>query len=146
MTHRARRTARLVVALVAAGAAACRDPGVTPRVAVAGGEPGRGRALVGGYGCGGCHIVPGVPGAVGRVGPSLANFAGRAYLAGSLPNAPDTLVRWLRDPQALRPGTAMPDLAVSERDARDLAAYLYTLGEGGLGPPHLIPRRVLPAH
>jgi cytochrome c len=36
-------------------------------------------------------------------------------------------VQWIRDPQHLKPGTAMPDLAVGERDARDIAAYLHTL-------------------
>jgi cytochrome c1 len=44
-----------------------------------------------------------------------------------LPNTPENLVRWLRDPQKLNPRTAMPDLGVTERDAQDIAAYLYTL-------------------
>ena len=91
--------------------AGCREEGVTPREAVAGGDPARGRAAVARFGCGGCHVVPGVPGAVGRVGPSLAGLAARPFVAGALPNDAETLVRWIRAPQALRPGTAMPDLA-----------------------------------
>jgi cytochrome c1 len=45
-------------------------------------------------------------------------------LAGRLPNGPENLERWLRGPQAVKPGSAMPDLGVTERDARDIAAYL----------------------
>jgi cytochrome c1 len=61
------------------------------------------------------------------VGAPLTAFARRAYIAGNLPNTPENLVAWLRDPQAIEPGTAMPNLEVSETDARHLAAYLATL-------------------
>ena len=54
-------------------------------------------------------------------------FARRAYIAGQLPNQPENLIRWLVDPQAIEPGTAMPDLDVTPELARDIAAYLYTL-------------------
>ncbi|MEL6648628.1 MAG: hypothetical protein AAFQ05_13195, partial [Pseudomonadota bacterium] len=54
----------------------------------------------------------------------------RAYVAGVLPNEPGGLVRWLVDPVAHSPMTAMPDLGVTEADARDMAAYLYTLRGG----------------
>jgi cytochrome c1 len=60
-------------------------------------------------------------------GPPLTGFAGRGVIAGSVPNTPDTLMRWLQDPPAVKPGTLMPALGVSETDARDIAAYLYTL-------------------
>lgn len=126
--------------------AACRETPSPHRQAVAGGEPRRGRALVVQYGCGGCHFVPGVPGAVGRVGPTLAGFADRTFIAGSLRNEPEMLVRWIRNPQEVEPRTVMPILGVTEAHARDIAAYLYTLGTGGSGPPHLIPSSVLPAH
>lgn len=66
-------------------------------------------------------------GANSLVGPPLDRMAKRIYVAGTLPNTPDNLIRWLREPQTLAPFTAMPDLGVSERDARDMAAYLYTL-------------------
>jgi cytochrome c len=61
------------------------------------------------------------------VGPPLTMFARRAYIAGQLPNEPDNLIRWIRDPQAVEPGTAMPSLGVEPAVARDMAAYLYTL-------------------
>jgi cytochrome c1 len=44
-----------------------------------------------------------------------------------LPNTPAALSRWIRNPQAVKPGTRMPDLGVSERDVRSLTAYLESL-------------------
>lgn len=85
----------------------------------------RGRALIRSYGCHSCHYVPGVRGANGRVGPALDGLNRRTYIAGSLPNTPENLLRFIADPQSLRPGTGMPDVHASDRDARDMAAYLY---------------------
>jgi mono/diheme cytochrome c family protein len=87
-------------------------------------DPRRGETAIHQYACATCHRIPGVVGANAPVGPPLDGFATRTMLAGRLPNDRDTLVRWLRDPQALKPGSAMPDLGVTERDARDIAAYL----------------------
>ncbi|HXU90274.1 MAG TPA: cytochrome c oxidase assembly protein [Methylomirabilota bacterium] len=67
-----------------------------------------------------------VAGAVGSVGPPLTQVARRSYVAGA-PNAPDHLVRWIQHPRGVRPGTPMPEMGVTEGDARDIAAYLYTL-------------------
>ena len=94
---------------------------------VPGGDAARGQRAISAYGCGACHVVPGVAGARGLVGPPLTSFAYRAYVAGSLPNTPPNLVRFLQTPQAIRPGSAMPNLDVAESDARDIAAYLYSL-------------------
>ena len=79
------------------------------------------------FGCGGCHAIPGVTGASGIVGASLAEIAERAELAGHLANTPPNMARWIRDPQGVSPGTGMPNLGVGEEEARDIAAYLYTL-------------------
>ncbi len=95
--------------------------------AMTGGDPARGKEIIPRYGCEACHSIPGVAGAHGQVGPPLDGIAGRPALAGGLPNTPDNLMRWIRDPQAIQPGTAMPVLGVTERDVRDIAAYLYTL-------------------
>ena len=95
--------------------------------ALAGGDPDRGRERIREYGCTGCHTVRGVSGAHGRVGPPLAGLASRIYIAGALPNSPANLVRWIEDPTVVDPKTAMPDLDVTPSDARDIAAYLYTL-------------------
>jgi len=94
---------------------------------VVGGHATRGPALITAYGCGACHMVPGVKGAVGNVGPPLARFGDRTYVAGMLRNSPSNLIRWIRDPQGVIPGNAMPDMGVTDADARDIAAYLYTL-------------------
>ena len=98
-----------------------------PAVAVAGGDPELGRDALREYGCIACHSVPGVRGPDAYVGPPLTAWAERIYIAGSLPNEPDNLVYWIQFPDAVEPGTAMPTLGVSEEDARDIAAYLYTL-------------------
>jgi cytochrome c1 len=53
-------------------------------------------------------------------------LAKRSLIAGSLPNTQDNLVRWIRNPQAIDPHTAMPAMGVSERDALDISAYLLS--------------------
>jgi cytochrome c len=92
-----------------------------------GGDPRLGPAKLRSYGCNTCHTIPGVVGADAQVGPPLTGIAGRMYIAGILTNTPQHLVEWIRDPTKVDPHTAMPDVGVSERDARDIAAYLYTL-------------------
>jgi cytochrome c len=100
---------------------------ITPEWRVDEADPNMGAALTRKYGCGGCHVIPGVPGANGRVGPSLADLADKAYIVGNLPNTPENLALWIQFPQQIEPGTAMPDMDVTESDARHIAAYLYTL-------------------
>lgn len=92
-----------------------------------GGNPQQGKKLIVGYGCGSCHTIPGIYTARGVVGPPLMFFSRRTMIAGELPNSPENLVRWIRDPKAVEPGTAMPDMGLSDQQARDIAAYLYTL-------------------
>lgn len=96
-----------------------------PRPAVQGGDPDRGRTAILGYGCVSCHVIPGLPEARARVGPDLDDLATRRIIAGQHPNQPEVLVRWLQEPQTMRPGSGMPEMGVSEQDARDIAAYLY---------------------
>jgi len=115
-------------ALVAAGlGAALPAQAAGPAWNVAGGDARRGAALIAEFGCAACHTVPGVTGARGTVGPPLTRFAARGYIAGMLRNTPPNLVRWIRDPQGVVPGNAMPNMGVTEAEARDMAAYLYTL-------------------
>jgi cytochrome c1 len=96
-------------------------------VRASGGDPHRGAVLMAQYGCGSCHVIPGVRRAFGTVGPPLDAYARSVYVAGVEPNVPDKLAAWIRHPQDFKPKTAMPDVGVSEADARDMAAYLYTL-------------------
>lgn len=91
------------------------------------GDPARGKELIVSVGCGACHIIPGVVDANGLVGPPLDHMARRQFVAGVLRNTPDNMVHWLRAPQQVVPGNAMPDLGLSQQDAQEIAAYLYTL-------------------
>jgi len=91
-----------------------------------GGDPRRGEALFIQYGCGSCHALKNVREATGMVGPPLDGIALRVIVGGHLANNPDNMQKWIRDPQHVSPGTAMPDLKVGEGDARDITAFLYT--------------------
>jgi cytochrome c1 len=86
-----------------------------------------GQQAMGRYGCGSCHEIPGIEGAAGKVGPSLADFAKRTEIAGHLANDPANLIVWLRTPQSVSPGNGMPNQSVSEIEARDMSAFLYSL-------------------
>jgi cytochrome c1 len=87
----------------------------------------RGEQAINQYACVTCHEIPGIVGANAPVGPPLAGIASRLMLGGVLPNTPENMVLWLRQPQKVAPLTAMPYLRLTERDARDIAAYLATL-------------------
>ncbi|MEO7057115.1 MAG: c-type cytochrome [Caldimonas sp.] len=124
-----RRGLRLEIAGMATAALLTAIPSFAagPAWRVIGGNAKRGPALIVAYGCAACHTVPGVRGADANVGPPLTRIGDRTYIAGMLRNSPANLVRWIRQPQAVIPGNAMPDMGVTEVDARDIAAYLYTL-------------------
>ena len=94
---------------------------------VTGGDADRGAALIENYGCGHCHTIPGIRAADGVVGPPLFFFSRRVYIAGEVPNTPENLVRWVRNPPSIEPNTAMPVVGLDEQQALDVAAYLYTL-------------------
>ncbi|HEY1638352.1 MAG TPA: c-type cytochrome [Rhizomicrobium sp.] len=90
-------------------------------------NPSQGKVIIGRAACGSCHEIPYVPNAHGMAGPPLAHFARRAFIAGMLPNSPDNLAYWLRFPQKVVPGNAMPDSGLNGSEARDAAAYLESL-------------------
>ncbi len=92
-----------------------------------GGNAARGEQVIVQYKCGSCHTIPGIHNANGVFGPPLNEMALRSIIAGEFPNQPETLVRWLRSPTSMKPSTAMPDLGLSEEQARAAAAYLETL-------------------
>lgn len=123
----------LVVLAVVVGYVLVRSAGdpvpVAPDLAPVSGVAARGRELVRSYGCVTCHEVPGAAGVPGRVGPTLVGLEERALIAGRLPNTVENLVAWIMDPQAVSPGSGMPDMDVTLPDALDIAAFLY----GGAG-------------
>ena len=91
------------------------------------GDPKAGRAAVERHQCGACHTIPEVADARGLVGPPLGAYRRRVYLAGKLPQEPALLARWIQDAPSLSPQTAMPRTAVTDREAHDIAAFLYQL-------------------
>ena len=121
------RTFALTVMLAGAGVACIREEETPPEQRVRGGDAKRGKGQIVAYGCGSCHVIPGVSGANGMVGPPLTAWSQRRIIAGEVTNTPDNLVYWITVPQSIEPGVAMPNLGVSDGQARDIAAYLYTL-------------------
>jgi Predicted membrane protein len=91
------------------------------------GDAARGKATIAAYGCGSCHSIPGIRAADGLVGPPLDHWAERRTIAGEVPNDTERLITWLTVPQSIEPGTAMPNMGVTDGQARDMASYLYTL-------------------
>jgi putative membrane protein len=119
------RYAGMVAIVVALALAGCDRHSAQSPWAMRGAHAERGPALIQQYGCGACHAIAGVANARGEVGPPLTQFGRRAYIVGLLINNPDNLVKWLRAPQSVVPGNAMPNTGLSEQDARDIAAFLY---------------------
>jgi cytochrome c len=100
-------------------------PVQSPVWSIPGGDSDRGAVAIVRYGCAGCHTIPGIRTATGRVGPDLAGLRNRTFLAGRAPNTPDKLVSWIQNPQQIDPETAMPNLGVTDAEARDIVVYLY---------------------
>jgi cytochrome c len=91
-----------IVAAIAAGGTLyvqTKHAAQTQAAAITGGDCREGRRAIARYACG--------------------------EIAGTLPNDPGAMVGWLMHPQRIAPGSGMPEQGVTERDARDIAAYLY---------------------
>lgn len=99
----------------------------TESMFVAEGNPQAGKQAIQEYGCNTCHTISGIPGPDAYAGPPLTSWPRRSYIAGNLNNTPENLIRWIRFPQKVEPGTVMPDLGVTEAAARDISAYLYEM-------------------
>lgn len=104
----------------------CADKS-SPAREIAGADPQRGPELMARAGCTACHRIPGVAWPQGTLGGGLEGFGARPLIAGRFPNQPATLIAWLRNAPALAPDVAMPPSGLSEQEARDVAAYLYSL-------------------
>jgi len=114
----------LVAACV--GLAACDGPpDRTPTMGDA--DVSRGRHLVVDKGCAACHTFPDVRWPRGGLGPALHGFGHQGLIAGQLPNQPGVLMQFIRNAPAFVPGTAMPAIAMSDQEARDVTAYLLQL-------------------
>jgi len=93
---------------------------------ITGGDPRHGRELLARYGCASCHKIKGIAHADSHVGPPLDEIRSRGYIAGVMPHTADNLMKWIQHPRQVVPNTAMPELGVSQAEARDMAAYLYS--------------------
>ncbi|MFC0205855.1 c-type cytochrome [Novosphingobium soli] len=103
--------------------AGCENVAVEPNAAGPASAT-RGRLAAERLGCGACHVIPGLwP--RGTSGPSLAGFAERGLIAGTLPNRPDALAAFLFNPPATVPGTGMPRVPMTRAQAADIAAFLH---------------------
>jgi len=74
-------------------------------------------------GCTACHTIEGV--STGTVGPNLTHISGQPY--DSFPNDAEFIKQWTNDPQAAKPGTAMPKLGLSDEELNNVVSYLATL-------------------
>lgn len=119
--------ARFLIAALLAMATAAREEAKAAGPENFSGDARRGTDLVKQYQCGTCHDIPGVAGADGNVGPPLHRIGTRTYIAGYIQNSPDNMAAWIEDPQRALPGNAMPRMGIPQKDARDIAAFLYTL-------------------
>src|SRR6266487_3301715 len=117
----------ILVSILLIAAAGCDRDTERHAAAMTGGDPHTGKSKISFYGCGGCHTIPGITNANALVGPPLGQIGSRMYIAGVLRNTPDNMIKWIENPPATNPKTAMPNLHVNETDARDIASYLYTL-------------------
>jgi len=117
------RLTGLLIASLAIGLAGCQEDNAT----VVAGNAQHGIALIEQNGCGTCHMIPGIDGADGLVGPPLTMMGRRIYIAGVRRNTPENMTAWLQNPQAVVPGNVMPNMGLSRQDAVDVAAYLSTL-------------------
>lgn len=117
----------VVAVMLVASLSACNQANAPVGQRIVHGDSENGRAIIAAVACGVCHSIPGITGANGIVGPPLVDFARRQFIAGVLPNRPDILTRWVREAPSMIPATGMPSMPIDEQQARDIAAYLYTL-------------------
>jgi cytochrome c len=120
-------TPMLILLLFACGLLAACDNDQSGATLNFQGDAKRGKTLIAEYGCGNCDLIPKVAGADGNVGPPLLHLATRVYIAGFVRNSPENMAVWLQDPQKILPGNAMPAMGISQKDSRDITAFLYSL-------------------
>jgi len=117
----------IVVVIMAASMAAVKNRRYDEAAKMVGGDAERGRAAIELHGCGSCHFIPGIPGARALVAAPLTHMRSRSFVGGVVQNTPQNIIKWIVNPKAVDPMTAMPNLGVSEKDSQDIATYLYSL-------------------
>jgi cytochrome c oxidase subunit 2 len=90
-------------------------------------EVAEGRRVFQSTSCVSCHAVSGI-GAAGQYGPDLTHVMSRDTIAsGIVPNTVANLRAWIQNPEALKPGSRMPAMKLSDQELDALVAYLATL-------------------
>ena len=86
------------------------------------------KALLQAKACGACHVIPGVEGAYGKVGPSLKGLHERKRIVGDvLENNPKNLKAWLKNPKSIKTGTMMPNTGLTDEEVEILILYFDTI-------------------
>lgn len=118
----------LVLAMIILAVACKRQEAPQPPPpSAAPGDAARGRLLIDQFSCSACHVIPGIQGARGMIGPSLEHIGSQTTIAAKHENTPATMAKWIQNPQSFDPANTMPALGINDADARDIAAYLFTL-------------------
>jgi len=104
------------------------------------GDPDRGRELFSdtkfypGGGCGFCHTFPSISNGTFPGAPNLNNVSLRPTLAGeTIQNSPATMKAWIMDPPNVKPNARMPKLNVSDQEAQDLVAFIFSQPYNAIG-------------
>jgi cytochrome c oxidase subunit II len=75
--------------------------------------------------CVACHMIDGV--SYGVLGPNLGKVASRTTLAsGMFPNDDAHMAKWIKNAPAMKPGSLMPNMNMSDDDVAAIVAYLRT--------------------
>jgi cytochrome c2 len=121
------KAALFVIAVMLVALTSCEPSGATKLWAAetTGGNPEHGKDAIGRHGCAACHTIDGIS-SEAMVGPPLTRMAARTYLAGNMQNTAANLIRFIQHPRAVHNDTAMPEMGLTDEEARDIAAYLYT--------------------
>jgi cytochrome c2 len=121
------KAARFLIAVGLMALAGCKPSGATRLWAseVTGGIPEHGKNAIGKHGCAACHTIDGIS-SEAMVGPPLTRMAARSYLAGNMQNNAANLIHFIQHPREVHNDTAMPEMGLTDEEARDIAAYLYT--------------------
>lgn len=128
MTGRQNRSYIAAAAMLCLALAACKQP-PGPRYVPDPEDVKRGRAAIVRVGCAACHEIPGIDWPRGRTGPSLVGFDDIGLIAGAVPNTPENLSNFVRNAPAVKPGSTMPAMPLTQEESRDVAAYLYGLDD-----------------
>ncbi len=91
------------------------------------GKEAAGRHVFESTACLNCHAIAGTNG-TGRFGPDLTHLMSRSTIAaGAAENTPENLRLWIQNPEAIKPGSLMPAMKLSDAELDALVRYLETL-------------------